>query len=53
VTEGNACGTSGEMSRNKFMDFLEKALSNMTKYSKDGSIHYICMDWRHMLEVLE
>jgi len=42
---------SGEMSRKEFMDFLEKALDNVTKYSKDGSIHYICMDWRHMLEV--
>ena len=23
------------------------------KYSQDGAIHYICMDWRHMGEVLD
>ncbi|MGL4562709.1 MAG: site-specific DNA-methyltransferase [Brevinema sp.] len=48
---GEFAYASGEMSRKEFTDFLEKALSNVTKYSKDGSVHYICMDWRHMLEV--
>lgn len=48
---GEFAYASGEMSKKEFMDFLEKAFGNITKYSKDGSIHYICMDWRHMLEV--
>ena len=42
---------SGEMSREEFMNFLEKSLGNITKFSKDGSIHFVCMDWRHMLEL--
>jgi DNA modification methylase len=44
---------SGEMSQGEFKDFLEKAFSNMADNSLDGSIHYLCMDWRHMQEVLD
>jgi hypothetical protein len=24
----------------------------MAAYSADGSIHFLCMDWRHMWELL-
>jgi len=44
---------SGEMSQGEFKDFLQKAFTNMADNSLDGSIHYICMDWRHMQEVLD
>ncbi|WP_299076683.1 site-specific DNA-methyltransferase [uncultured Ruegeria sp.] len=44
---------SGEMSRAGFTKFLNTVFSNLVDHSEDGSIHYICMDWRHMREVLE
>ena len=43
---------SGEMTSEQFTDFLETVFDHLARYSTDGSIHYICMDWRHMPEVL-
>jgi hypothetical protein len=43
---------SGEMSQGEFTAFLQTAFANFRKYSVDGSIHFICMDWRHMVEIL-
>jgi len=43
---------SGEMSQAEFTKFLTKVLSNLAAVSIDGSIHYVCMDWRHLQEVL-
>ena len=43
----------GEMSETEFISFLTRACSLMARYSIDGSIHFVCMDWRHMAEVLE
>lgn len=43
---------SGEMTKVEFTNFLQKAFNNMANHSVDGSIHYICMDWRHMQEVM-
>lgn len=42
---------SGEMSRSQFSAFLETALSNLVEYSMEGSLHYVCMDWRHLHEI--
>jgi DNA modification methylase len=44
---------SGEMSRAQFTAFLEGAFRNMADHSLDGSIHFLCMDWRHMAEMLD
>jgi DNA modification methylase len=44
---------SGEMSQVAFTSFLQKAFTNMGDNSVDGSIHYICMDWRHLQEVMD
>ena len=44
---------SGEMSQAEFTAFLRTIFTNLASYSADGSVHYICMDWRHMREVLE
>jgi DNA modification methylase len=44
---------SGEMTRAEFVDFLKSSCANLAAFSHDGSIHFICMDWRHMGEVLE
>jgi DNA methylase len=43
---------SGEMTKAQFTQFLETIFRNMAKVSLDGAIHFICMDWRHMEEVL-
>ena len=43
---------SGEMSRAEFTDFLKTAFRNMASCSADGSIHFICIDWRHLPEIL-
>ena len=44
---------SGEMSSDQFTQFLESAFRNLVSNSVDGSIHFICMDWRHMKEMLK
>ncbi|WP_339085466.1 DNA methyltransferase [Hyphomicrobium sp. ghe19] len=42
---------SGEMSPAEFTEFLEVALGNLASVSSDGSLHYVCMDWRHLGEL--
>ncbi|SHG22257.1 DNA modification methylase [Kaistia soli DSM 19436] len=43
---------SGEMSPEAFTDFLTTVFRHLAAVSIDGAIHYQCMDWRHMQEVL-
>ncbi len=43
---------SGEMSPNQFTSFLSNVYKLLCKHTTDGSIHQICMDWRHMREML-
>ncbi len=43
---------SGEMTSDEFRQFLETVFGHMAAYSADGSIHFVCMDWRHMTETL-
>jgi DNA modification methylase len=43
---------SGEMSREAFRSFLVATCSLLAKYSADGSIHYVCMDWRHCADLI-
>jgi len=42
---------SGEMNKNRFARFLEDVFLNLIKLTADGSIHYICMDWKHVNEL--
>jgi hypothetical protein len=42
---------SGEMSKAEFTDFLATTFRNMSALSVNGSIHFICMDWRHVVEL--
>lgn len=44
---------SGEMSRREFSDFLRRACQLMVAHSGDGAIHYLCMDFRHVRELLD
>ncbi len=43
---------SGEMTENEFVDFLVSVFANLVKKSIDGSIHYVCMDWKHIYEII-
>lgn len=43
---------SGEMDRAEFLAFLGTALCHMADHSTDGSIHFVCMDWRHIEELV-
>jgi DNA modification methylase len=43
---------SGEMSREAFADFLTECLGACARHSGDGSVHYVCMDWRHAGELI-
>jgi DNA modification methylase len=60
--EGHVCGlgaihhkdfamAAGEMSKVEFTKFLTDAYMLMAKHSKDGSVHYQFMDWRHIEEI--
>ena len=42
---------SGEMSRDGFEQFLLTTCGLLAQYSRDGAIHFICMDWRHIREL--
>jgi DNA modification methylase len=44
---------SGEMSPDEFIRFLQEAFNCFAKFSSDGSIHFICIDWRHIRELLD
>jgi len=43
---------SGEMTKPEFTDFLGTVFTHLVAFSVDGSIHYQCMDFRHMGEML-
>jgi len=43
---------SGEMTEAEFTVFLKSIFENLIAFSGDGSLHYVCMDWRHAMEVL-
>ena len=42
----------GEMDEAEFTNFLAAALGLAARHSKDGAIHFVCMDWRHIGELL-
>jgi DNA modification methylase len=61
--DGNVCGlgsvkhrefafASGEMTEDEFTVFLKTTLGNASSIMRDGAIAYVCMDWRHMAEML-
>jgi DNA modification methylase len=43
---------SGEMSRSEFTSFLTTVFEALVDHTSDGSIHFVCMDWRHCQEIL-
>jgi DNA modification methylase len=61
--EGNARGlgrhrhrefamASGELGAAEFAAFLEGVFAAAAAVSHPGAVHYICMDWRHLRELL-
>jgi DNA modification methylase len=63
AVDGHVCGlgkvkhrefamASGEMREDQFTAFLAAAFRNLANNSADGAIHFICMDWRHIGEVI-
>jgi DNA modification methylase len=61
--DGHVCGlgavrhrefafASGEMSEAQFTQFLVDTLGPASVKMKDGAIAFVCMDWRHMGELL-
>lgn len=61
--DGHVCGlgsvkhrefamATGEMSADQFTRFLTESLGTMANVMRDGAIAFVCMDWRHMGEML-
>lgn len=42
---------SGEMSDDQFRRFLTDTLGAAAAVSRNGAVHFVCMDWRHMEDV--
>jgi DNA modification methylase len=43
---------AGEMSESQFTAFLRSSIEQLVEHSVDGAIHFICVDWRHIKELL-
>jgi DNA modification methylase len=43
----------GELSSSEFIKFLRDALGSAATASRDGAAHFVCMDWRHIGELIE
>ena len=43
---------SGELSRTGFVAFLKSAFRLLAEHSTAGSLHYVCIDWRHLSDML-
>lgn len=61
--DGHVCGlgavkhrefamASGEMSEAQFTEFLGTVFRHLVAHSVEGSLHFVCMDWRHQFELL-
>lgn len=44
---------SGEQTSAELTQFLRTIFRNCVRFSKPASIHYQCMDWRHIREILD
>lgn len=43
---------SGEMDEGQYAAFLTQACALLARHSSNGALHFICMDWRHIGELL-
>ncbi|MEQ9190532.1 MAG: DNA methyltransferase [Alphaproteobacteria bacterium] len=44
---------SGEMADGEYISFLAHCLVKAVDHSSDGSLHFVCIDWRHYRHLLE
>jgi DNA modification methylase len=44
---------SGEMHPAQFRKFLSDTLGNAIRVSSEGAVHFVCMDWRHIGDLIE
>lgn len=51
IKHGNFAAAAGEMSGGEFTRFLQDAFTQAAHFSTPGSVHFICMDWRHLDEI--
>ena len=52
VKHGDFAMAAGEMTPRQYQDFLAASLGHAARYSQDGCIHYICMHWTKLEELL-
>jgi DNA modification methylase len=63
IIDGNVAGhgairrrefmmASGEMDDAEFAAFLTQALALLARHSSSNSVHFVCMDWRHLGQLL-
>lgn len=52
ASHGDFAMGAGEMTPAEFQGFLETVFDHLGSFSRSGSIHYICMDWRHAPELI-
>lgn len=52
VKHQNFAMAAGEMSEPEFISFLESSLAGLARHSEPGSVHFVCIDWRHMGELI-
>lgn len=43
---------SGEMDRETFVGFLSDSLGVAAQFSMDGAVQFVCIDWRHLEELV-
>jgi len=52
IKHGDFAMASGEMDVAEFTQFLTVSFGHLVRHSISGSVHFVCMDWRHQREML-
>jgi DNA modification methylase len=53
IRHGNFAMAAGEMSDDAYVEFLQSTLSRMADALVDGSIAFVCIDWRHVQQAIQ
>ena len=52
-TKREFVAASGEMATSQFIKFLGDFMATACQFSSPSALHFICIDWRHMRELME
>jgi 16S rRNA G966 N2-methylase RsmD len=52
IQHENFAMAAGELSEAEFTQYLRTLFAHLVAHSQEGAIHFICMDWRHLYELL-